>query len=326
MPVVDSGTRWAASVVLFHSSLDVLALTMASLASQQIRPHLVCVHVNEDVDGSQAAAVRRLFAPDWAETLVVTGSAANHGFSGAHNSNVADAMAAGLDAALVLNPDIVLEPATVAELAGAAGDALAGPVLVLADPATMRSEQRIDSAGIRWTWTGRHLDDRQGEPFRRSAAAPYSVRGLTGACLWIPRAAYDRILDATGELFDEDFLAYREDAELGLRAERIGVAQVVVPSAVALHGRALRGTTRGEPALDRLGVQNRFLIAFKHGRRRPGAWLGAPLRDLLVIGGVLLRERHSLPGLRTAWRLRPMMRAKGRRVRAAELSARTGRR
>ena len=138
----------------------------------------------------------------------------------------------------------------------------------------------------------------------RSTAPPYPVRGLTGACLWVPRAAYEQIVDATGELFDEDFLAYREDAELGLRAERIGVAQVVVPSAVALHGRALRGTTRGNPVLDRLGVQNRFLIAFKHGRHRPGAWLGAPLRDLLVVGGVLTRERHSLPGLRAAWRLR----------------------
>ena len=86
--------------------------------------------------------------------VVVTGSAANRGFSAAHNGNVAEALAAGLDAVLVLNPDIVLEPSTVEELARGAGDALGGPVLVLADPLTMRvrgaHRQRRDPLDLDW--------------------------------------------------------------------------------------------------------------------------------------------------------------------------------
>jgi GT2 family glycosyltransferase len=230
------------------------------------------------------------------------------------------AFAADADAVLVLNPDLILEPSTAAELARAsAGSALAGPVLILADPVTLESQGRIDSAGIRWSRTGRHFDDRQGERVGCLPAEPYPVAGITGACLWVPRAAHDRIVAATGELFDEDFVAYREDAELGLRASRLGVRQIVVPAATALHGRAVRGRERGSSDIARLGVQNRFLIALKHGRRRPGAWLGAPIRDLLVIAYVLVRERESIEGLRSAWRLREVMRSKRLRLRRAEM-------
>ena len=322
-------SSWAVSLVLYHSSPDVLRLVLGALEALARQPVEVRIHVNDDGDDFAARLATDPTLSAWlASVLRVTASAANLGFSGAHNANLAASFAAGSDAVLVLNPDVILEPSTVARLAEAAdGKALAGPLLTLADPVTLAPEHRIDSAGIRWTWTGRHLDDHQGEPFVGTDAAPYPVEGITGACLWVPRLVHDLIVSQTGEFFDEDFIAYREDAELGLRASRLGVRQIVVPTATALHVRALRGGARGVPALDRLGVQNRFLIAFKHGRHRPGAWFGAPLRDVVVVAGVVLRERHSMPGLRRAWELRPKMRAKGRRITAAQrraVSARPG--
>jgi GT2 family glycosyltransferase len=316
--------HWAVSLVVFHSPVGALLRTVASALDQQPAPGQVLVHVNDDADGRTAADLEAELVRRWPQApFVVTTSAANHGFAGAHDALLSAAFAAGAGAVLVLNPDVVVSPGCVAELAAVAGtSALTGPLLQLADPVTLQPEGLVDSAGIRWTWTGRHLDAGQGDPVGVVPTQPYAVRGLTGACLWVPREVHDTVVAATGEFFDEDFLAYREDAELGLRATRLGIAQLVVPTATALHGRSLRGTSRGNPALDRLGVQNRFLIAFKHGRRRPGAWFGAPLRDMVVVAGVLARERHSLPGLRNAWRLRPAMRAKGARIRSAERSAR----
>jgi GT2 family glycosyltransferase len=137
----------------------------------------------------------------------------------------------------------------------------------------------------------------------------------------VGRNAYERLVAATGEFFDESFVAYREDAELGLRANRLGVECWLVPAARGLHVRRQRGTARGiDVHIDRLGVRNRFLIAFKHGRSRPGFLPLVLARDALVIAGVLVRERSSISGLKDAWRLRHAMRSKGAQIRAAAAS------
>jgi GT2 family glycosyltransferase len=187
-------------------------------------------------------------------------------------------------------------------------------VLELADGPDLVPTGRIDSAGIGWTLTGRHLDLLQGAALSAAPQGETTRSGLTGACLLVTRGAYERLVGSTGELFDEDFFAYREDAELGVRAGLIGVRSVLVPQARALHGRALRGTTRGGSALiDRLGVRNRLLLLFKLGHHRPGFTPAALARDLVVIAAAATVERSSWPGVTQAWALHTTMRAKRRR-------------
>lgn len=298
------------SIVAYHSRADHIGSAVESLVAQGIPVHLVHVHVNDDADGSCAAELRGLL-PDG---VVVSGGAANIGFAGGHNRLLAALFARGADRVVVHNPDLVLEPGAVDALAAAAaelGPALLGPLLELADPDTLAGTGRIDTAGIRWTRSSRHLDDRQGEPLVDLPTDPYAVPGLSGACLLVPRAAHDAVVAATGEFFDEDFVAYREDAELGLRAERIGIPCYVVPAARGRHARQLRGTSRSAGVhANRLSVQNRFLIAWKYGARRPGTRPATLTRDVVVVLGVVLREWSSLPGLASAWRLRGRMRAK----------------
>jgi GT2 family glycosyltransferase len=191
-------------------------------------------------------------------------------------------------------------------------------MLVLAHPHTGATEGTVDSTGIVWTRSGRHLDARQGEPVDPSLTQPRRVSGLSGACLLVTRDCHRRIVDASGEFFDADFIAYREDAELAFRAQLLGVESWLIPAAVGLHVRQLRGTSRSmSPAVNRLGVRNRFLIAAKYGRRRPGTGLYPWARDAVVVLGVILRERSSWSGITDAWRLRRHMRAKGNRVLAA---------
>jgi GT2 family glycosyltransferase len=310
-----------ASIVLYHHDPDRLMASIRALAAQSQPVARVRVLVNDDPAGSLGAAVERAIASaDLGVAVDVVSVGSNLGFSGGHNRMLEAGFAAGSDVMVVHNPDLVLDPAAVAALVQATGgSALAGPVLELADPATLVGEGRVDTLGIRWTWDGRHLDAGQGQPWppdRHGQA--YPVAGVSGACIAVPRRAYDTIVHASDELFDEDFIAYREDAELAYRAGLLGVRSVVAPAARGRHGRSLRGTARGsDPWIDRLGVRNRFLIAFKYGWRRPGSMPGPLVRDLVVIIGVLLRERSSVPGLREAWALRARMRAKGRRVLAA---------
>jgi GT2 family glycosyltransferase len=295
---------WGASLVLFHTDAAHVERCLAALAAQDPPPARVHLVVNDAVPGD---------APDVPGAVVET-FAENLGYAGGHNRALAVAFAAGLDAVLVLNADTVPDPGAVAALASFAGDrpVLAGPLLELL------GEGRIDSAGIRWTASARHLDALQGSPLAAAPTLPMRVAGVTGACLWVTRAAYAAVVDASGEFFDEAFVAYREDAELGFRAGLLGVESWVVPAARVGHVRGLRGTSRDVPAhVNRLGVQNRFLIAFKYGRRRPGSLPAALARDAVVVAAVLLKERSSLPGLRRAWALRKTERAKGARVLAA---------
>jgi GT2 family glycosyltransferase len=233
---------------------------------------------------------------------------------------MAELFEAGSTAVLVLNPDLVLDPAAIEALQDAeriaTGPALFGPVLELAEPGTLAGTGRIDTVGIRWTASGRHLDHRQGEPLDRAPTALTRVAGISGACLYVPQSAFERITTASGEFFDEDFIAYREDAELAFRAGLLGVDCYVVPAARGRHLRRLRGTSRGgDRAIDALGVRNRFLIAFKYGAGRPGRLPATLARDAVVVSAVAMRERSSLGGLRDAWRLRRRMRSKGRQVR-----------
>jgi len=241
---------------------------------------------------------------------------ANTGFAGGHNRVLAELFDGGADGVLVLNPDLSLAFDALAELWRAAqhqdGRCLVGPLLEAGDE-ELRGTGLVDSAGIRWTVGGRHLDALQGRPLRDAPRETVRVPGLTGASLLVPRPAYELIVAKTGELFDEDFLAYREDAELALRCAALDIPSYLCPTAKGVHRRGLKGTSRrGSTAVNRLGVQNRFLLLFKHGRRRPGNPLAGAARDLVVLVGAATIERSSWPGVRQAWALRGRMHEKRR--------------
>ena len=66
------------------------------------------------------------------------------------------------------------------------------------------------------------------------------MAAVSGACLLVPRAAYERIGG-----FAEEFFLYGEDVDLCLRLRRSGCSVVVVPEAHAVHA---SGTGSGDPA------------------------------------------------------------------------------
>jgi len=145
------------------------------------------------------------------------------------------------------------------------------------------------------------------------------------ACMY-RKAMIDRIGG-----FDEDFFAYGDDAELGLRARIAGWRCLYTPRAVARHH---RGATLGKDSARRLTLieRNRVLLALKLfpwsllwlnplytvARVAAGAWLAARgegdtahfpgVRGKLAMAGALLR------GDLEALRLAPRMLRKRRAV------------
>lgn len=236
----------------------------------------------------------------------------NLGFATGHNLLLDSSFVEDADFCLVLNPDIRVTPGSLSALIQKAdsdgGINLYGPALRQLVPDASEVSSKMDSMGVRWTASGRHFDVAQGMDVPKLSGAITTVRGLTGACLLVPRESYRVIVDKCGYFFDDLFLAYREDAELGIRANSLGIKSRLIEIEGFAHVRTIRGSGRGNKLPDLLGVRNRFLLKWRLGKHRPGNLLVANLRDWFVIAAVLLWERSSLPGLQQALRTRRYVR------------------
>jgi GT2 family glycosyltransferase len=314
------------SVVLYNPDLQQFEATLQSLSRSRSEYSMLRILVS----GSTAQArdlELAIAAAGLTENSLVQHRHDNLGFSSGHNLLMREAFLNGATAVLVLNPDVSIAPFALRDLCASAesyGEMfLYGPTLRRTEP-TSTEDEFFDSAGIGWTASGRHFDISHGEPWSISEGVVERVKGVTGACLLVTAAAYETLVTETGHFFDDSFLAYREDAELGIRAGLVGVPSVVVHQEGFSHVRTVRGYKRGSTTADLLGVKNRYLLRWKLGTYRPGRLLPASLRDIVVVLATFTVERRSLPGLRQAFAIRKYSRFWGRHL--AEANARYERR
>jgi GT2 family glycosyltransferase len=156
------------------------------------------------------------------------------------------------------------------------------------------------------------------QPSNRAAAQPlYECFGVSGAAPLYRRAMIDDVT-AGGEFLDEDFFAYREDADVSWRAQLFGWRALHVPAAAGVHVRTVTPSRRRQlsPAVNRHSVKNRFLLRLKNEGGgllvRNGVFeLG---RDLLVLAASLTVERTSLPAFAWLWKNRRRIMAKRREI------------
>lgn len=297
------------SIDTFARSLDALAAAGEAIASVRI--------LLSGSDRDAAALAEAIAARSGAERFRVRHRYDNLGFATGHNLLIEDAFAEDAAGVLVLNPDVVFTARALAEFLAAvsqrAQPALFGPSMRRRNPdATPGSAREADSMGVRWTLTARHYDIGQGGPWATTPGAVDRVQGITGACVLVTREAHAALTAGGGHVFDDLFLAYREDAELGVRADAIGVPSFIVHVDGFEHVRASRGFERGSALIDLLGVRNRFLIRWALGRRRPGNPVLGAARDLMVAVAACTVERSSTVGLREAFRIRRYVRARSR--------------
>lgn len=177
----------------------------------------------------------------------------NRGFCAANNQGFA---ASNSELVALLNNDAEAEPGWLQGLSGAfeSGAEIgmaASKILVYEDP------RRIDKVG--------HLIYPDGQNRGRgSGEIDHGQYDRVEEVLWPDGCAamYRRkMLDEIGG-FDEDFFAYADDAELGLRARIAGWKCLYIPSAVVRHH---RGTTLGVRSSRRVELieRNRVLLAAK---------------------------------------------------------------
>ena len=115
------------------------------------------------------------------------------------------------------------------------------------------------------------------------------------------RRPFVEAVSVDGEFFDEDFFAFREDADLAWRAQLMGWKCLYVPSAVAWHVRRVTPERRQQlpHEINWHSVKNRFLMRGKNASGWlcwrlfwPVAW-----RDLMIFGYAVVRDRRLLSAL-----------------------------
>jgi GT2 family glycosyltransferase len=263
---------------------EMLDTCLVALEAQTLRDFDTIVVDNGSDDGSVAWLGKSY------PSVQVIENERNRGFAAPVNQGI---QASDSPYVAVLNNDAEPSPGWLAELVLAAqSDPTVGMCasrMMFADrPATINSTGLcIDRAAIVWDRRGGEVEDGR-------ESAPVEVFGpCAGAAL------YRREMLNQAGLFDEDFFAYLEDADLAWRARQQGWRCLYVPSAHALHRHSATGQ-EGSPFKSYHLGRNKVWMVVKNYPFR-ALWYVVPLLLLYDLAAALyalvfLRDAHALRG------------------------------
>lgn len=235
--VTWNGARW-------------LPFCLTALNRSTFKDFFLLIVDNASLDGSAEVTERFLNgAPELQARSRLVKNRSNVGFARAHNQAIAWSNS---DYVLVLNQDVVMAPGYLAELtrclinddnaASVTGTLLRWQM----DHSTYivdtlpKSDQTIDSCGLAIYRTRRVVNESQSKPYSMAPQQPRRVFGVSATAALYRRSALDEV-SSKGEVFDEDFVSYKEDVDLAWRLQNAGYDAWHLPSEVALHDRSLAG-------------------------------------------------------------------------------------
>ena len=275
-----------AVVVLSWNGRDLTRDTLASLAACRLpdgwQLHTLVVD-NASTDGSQQM-VREEF-PN-VELLSLT---ENRRFAGGNNAGVTRALELGADAVMLLNNDVLADPALLEKLLAAlAEDPRAGavtPLIYFAPPT-----DRIWYAGGRCRTALAHsshrgIRERDHGQYRSLEETGY----LTGCCLLATAEAWRKV-----GLLDERYFIYAEDADWSLRARAAGFKLLFVPTARLWHRVSASSGGAMNPWKVYQRLRANLTLWSRHARGLARlTWLPALLAQQAAYAVLLLLKGHA---------------------------------
>lgn len=234
-----------AAVVVNYNAGEALQRCVRALYAGSLKPDVLVID-NASTDGSAELLNQKYGNRTGLELLF---NPRNDGFAIAANRAIERLTAEWV---LVINPDCVLGPTTLALLKQALESA---PRAALAAPAVRDSHGRLEKAALRrfpdpWNslmtilglWRlGRWLPWLKGVPIRPQADSGETVvaEAVSGACMLLRRQAF---CDVGG--FDEGYGLHCEDLDLMYRLREAGWHCLYVPSADAVHEQGVSSRSR----------------------------------------------------------------------------------
>lgn len=235
-------------IVVTWNQRHLLEECLESLRKQTFQDFETIVVDNASEDGA-----RELLENLKSERLRVFSNAANRGFCAANNQGI---RAARGEFIALLNNDAAAEPGWLEALVAAID---ADPAAGMAASKIVRYDdpQIIDKTGHLIYFDGQNRGRGTGAKDCGQYDGLRDTAWPDGCAALYRRAMLDRI-----GMFDEDFFAYADDAELGLRARIAGWTAVFAPQAVVRHR---LGASLGKHSLQRLYLieRNRIWLAAK---------------------------------------------------------------
>jgi GT2 family glycosyltransferase len=228
----------SAIIVNWNTSTQLLDCLRAYFACSDVPAEAVVVD-NASTDGSVEAVAREF--PD-AKVLV---QRTNVGFGRANNAGLQVAEGRFI---LLMNPDVTVMPGCVGRLAdyllvrpdaGAVGPRLQRPDGLL-DETSRRGFPSPSATLFHYTGLGKVFP--HNERLNRysmghlPATETHEIDAGTAACMMVRRAAIDRV-----GFFDPDYFMYGEDLDLCYRLKSSGWKVFYLPTARAVHARAMSG-------------------------------------------------------------------------------------
>ncbi len=290
--------------IVTHNSRRFIEKCLASVYRQRCESFEVVILDNSSTDGTAELLSRH------EESARVIYRQDNTGFAAGQNEAVRAARGKWI---LTLNPDVVLEASFLTQMLQAGNrhpgiGVVCGRLLRATPELGIPLSPRIDSTGIYFTPSLRHLDRGWNEPDDGRYRQTEFVFGASAASALYRRSMIDDV-SVGGDFFDPEFFAYREDADVAWRAQLLGWRCLYLPEAVGYHVRRVVPGYRGQvPRLLRMhSVKNRFLMRIKNmtGDLYQRQFFSVMWRDLMVVGGCLIQERSSLPAF---WRTLALLR------------------
>lgn len=278
---------------------------------------------NLTVDGGETQVANDITIP-----IYLTKNKHNLGFAAAQNQGATFFCESEFEYLLILNPDIGLSSdglralVKFMDLHPEYGSAT-GKLLRADGELRPINPPVIDSTGIIFDKALRHFDRGGDQLDQGQFSVQEEIEGASGACIIVRkefvkavsfRAEYDQDVElvfpqlaegreARLQLFDEAFFAYREDADMAWRARLLGWRCGYAPVFMGAHVRKVTQHRRAilEKEINCAGVRNRFLLQINNfSFRRDWRCIlpGLIFRNLVVLAGVGLIERDSLPALK----------------------------
>ena len=303
-------------LICTFNSHGVLPACLQALERQDCGPLEIVIVDNASSDGTRDL-LAGLQSPQY--QVILNGN--NVGFATAQNQAIRRARGEWLCS---LNADVVLRANFFSQLLQAGETdarlgALCGKLLRWHPGGEPEFTSRIDSTGIYFTRSLRHFDRGGEETDRGQYEQMQYVFGATGAAALYRRAMVEDV-SLEGEFFDEDFFAYREDADLAWRAQLLGWKCLYVPTAVGWHERRVTPERFWQLPLviNWHSVKNRFLMRLKNAALGTCLRLFLPVtfRDLMILGYSVLGDRRFLSAFVFVWKNRQRTLRKRRLIQA----------
>ena len=285
--MVINPPRIGVVILNFNSAADTLRC-LATLREANGGERRAWVVDNGSSDGSG-----RLVPPALAENEVWLPLGSNFGYAAGNNVGIREALQWGAEYALILNPDVIVEPGFLQPLIRAleaVPKAGAACSLVL----DSRGERIQSLGGSASLMTGRCRRRLYGRPIEATEAQTWTeVDFPLGACVLFRRECLEEI-----GLFNEAYFLYYEDVEIGLRARRETWRILAIPHSRVRHQDTTEEGAK-DPAVVYHGTRNQVWVVAEYGRRfQRLAFFGVS-----ILGRWPLRAvKHLLAGrLRCAW-------------------------